>query len=116
MNEESSLYWFDKPLIYTEHARFRCYERGAPFLDYLPLDARFVSKKTPKIMKLPVYKFVVDYSNKLLCILVNDNGVVATTYFIDKTQKVKVKKEKPTVKNYDKYPYLEVVDQLYDYA
>ena len=116
MNEESSLYWFDKPLIYTEHARIRCYERGAPFLDYLPLDARFVSKKTPKIMKLPVSKFVVDYSNKLLCILVNDNGVVATTYFIEKTQKVKVKKEKPTVKNYDKYPYLEVVDQLYDYA
>jgi hypothetical protein len=116
MNEESSLYWFDKPLIYTEHARIRCYERGTPFLDYLPLDAKFVCKKTHKSMKLPMFKFVVNYNNKLLCILVNDNGVVATTYFIEHSNRVKVKKEKPTVKNYDKYPYLEVVDQLYDYA
>jgi len=116
MNEESPLNWFDKPLKYSEHAFIRCYERGTPTLNYLPVTAKFINKSLQKSMNIPVYKFEINYEGKTLYLLVNNRGVVATTYFKLSYLKSRQKKEKPTFKNYNKYPYLEVEDQIFDYA
>lgn len=116
MNAKPSLYWFDKPLTYTRHAQNRCYLREAPFLDYLPLNARYISTKIHKYRKEPVHKYFVDIDGEVLCIILNDYGLVITNYFVNAMYKSRTKKEKPKVTNYFKYPWLEFEDQRYDYA
>ena len=117
MNAESTLYWFDKPLVYSEHALLRSYERYTPILTYLPVNAKLVN-----IIDMDYtvsYTFHFDYKGQTLCLVINNLGTVVTTFYVNpsKCQSSKrVKKQRPTVKNYDKYPFLEVADQLYDYA
>ena len=42
VNSTDSLYWFDKPLKYSQHAEMRSLERGIPVLEYLPPTAKLV--------------------------------------------------------------------------
>ena len=117
MNETSSLFWFDKPLVYSEHALLRCYQRYTPIISYLPVNAKFISSLDTGYTIS--YTFDFDYKGKTLRVIINNQGVVVTTFYVNPSRlqsSNKTKKQKPLVKNYDKYPYLEVADQLYDYA
>ena len=117
MNETSTLFWFDKPLVYSEHALLRSYERYTPIITYLPVNAKFMSVLDTGYTIS--YAFDFDYKGKTLRLIINNQGMVVTTFYVSPSRLQslrKTKKEKPLLKNYDKYPYLEVADQLYDYA
>lgn len=56
-------YWFDKPLIYTNHATERSLERAILFYDFLPINSKLMDCEK-------------DHNNKItfLCFKINDKG------------------------------------------
>ena len=75
---ENPLYWFDKPLKYSLHAKERTIERDLPFIDYLPLSAKYLYHT----LKKDVYSltFEIDVNFKTIHIAINTYGTVMTVY------------------------------------
>ena len=75
---EDPLYWFDKLLIYSKHAELRTIERDLPFVDFLPLDSKYLYR----ILKKDVYSmtFETTVNHKRMQIAINSLGVVMTVF------------------------------------
>jgi hypothetical protein len=116
MNDKASpLYWFDKPLSYTPHSQARCYLRYVPFLDYLPLNAKFESLQNQG------KRFCFTYHNSIgkVRVVISEPGIVITTYYLMTPTRSKVKFEKRSYipdRNDLKYPHREVFEAMYEYA
>jgi len=116
MNDKTSpLYWFDKPLKYTPHSYDRCYERFVPFLEYLPLDAKFECTQNEG------KRFCFLYYNSIgkVRVVITEPGIVITTYYLLTPKRSKVKFEKRHYipdRNDVKYPHKEIYDAMYEYA
>ena len=112
-DKTSSLYWFDKPLVYTTHSVNRSYERYVPPVIFLPLNAKFIELKSDK------YSF--SYYNQIgkVRIVLKDPGIVITTFYErpEKAKRVPHYKllPKPREKR-AKYPNQEIEDEMADYA
>jgi hypothetical protein len=110
MNDKSSpLYWFDKPLRYTDHAIFRSFERYIPLIHFLPLNAKFEG------MREDAYCF--SYRNQVskVYIAISDSGAVITTYYMKVNLNNKIRL-KPRMIKPSKYPHKEIELALMEYA
>lgn len=117
MYEVSTLDWFDVPLIYSDHAIQRAEERNIKVYSYLPVTSELIKSKDDGSY---TFKFIED--DMFIAIVVAKGGRVLTTYSIASVKpKKKVRRKKiikGKVKEYKfyKYPFLEILNQLYDYA
>lgn len=122
MYEVSTLDWFDVPLIYSDHAIQRAEERNMKIYSYLPVTSELIKSKDDGSY---TYKFIED--DMFVVIVVAKGGRVLTTYqtgyVIPKPKEVtkKIRRKriiKGKVKEYKfyKYPFLEILNQMYDYA
>ena len=75
---ENPLYWFDKLLNYSEHATLRTLERDLPFVDYLPLNSKFLYRTFKKDVYSMTFETIVNH--KRLQIAINSLGKVMTVY------------------------------------
>jgi hypothetical protein len=75
---ENPLYWFDILLKYSPHASERTIERDLPFIDFLPIDAKFLYR----ILKGDTYSltFEINVNYKPMFIAVDPYGLVFTAY------------------------------------
>lgn len=75
---ENPLYWFDILLTYTPHATDRTIERDLPFIDFLPIDAKYMYR----VLKDGVYAltFEITLNYKTVHIALNPYGRVITVY------------------------------------
>ena len=110
MNDKTSpLYWFDKPLIYSEHAILRSFQRYIPIIHFLPLDAKFEGMSNDR--------YCFSYFNQVskVMILLSDNCDVVTTYYLRLKVKMKVR-FKTRVPKPSKYPHKEIEYAMTEYA
>jgi hypothetical protein len=118
----STLDWFDVPLVYSDHAIQRAEERNMKIYSYLPVTSELIKSKDDGSY---TYKFIED--DMFVVIVVAKGGRVLTTYqtgFVipkpkEITKKIRRKRIiKGKVKEYKfyKYPFLEILNQMYDYA
>jgi hypothetical protein len=75
---ENPLYWFDILLKYSPHATERTIERDLPFVDFLPLDAKYVSHIYKKDTVSLLFEINVNY--KPMYISLDPYGLVFTVY------------------------------------
>jgi hypothetical protein len=75
---ENPLYWFDILLTYTPHATERTIERDLPFIDFLPVNAKYLYR----VLKDGVYSltFEITLNYKTVNIALNSYGRVITVY------------------------------------
>lgn len=94
--------WFDKKLIYTNHAIERTLERRLPFFEFLPVKAKFKAKVGQTLM------FLINKEGKKILLVVKTNGYVKTVYEYDSFNKElmnnKYNKGYEQSVDYDKYP------------
>jgi hypothetical protein len=76
-------YWFDKPLIYTIHAKERCVERDIDELDFLPINSKLVDCDKDKSGRVGSVCFKIDSDNPHYMVLAID-GAVITVFGLDK--------------------------------
>ena len=71
-------YWFDILLTYTPHATDRTIERDLPFIDFLPIDAKYMYR----VLKDGIYAltFEITLNYKTVHIALNPYGRVITVY------------------------------------
>ena len=71
-------YWFDKPLIYTNHATERCLERAILFYDFIPINSKLMDceKDCNNNIKFLCFKI----NDKGDCFIVTHDGVVITVF------------------------------------
>ena len=112
-DKTSSLYWFDKSLVYTTHSVNRSYERYVPPIIFLPLNAKFIEVKDDK------YSFT--YYNQIgkVRIVLKAPGIVITTFYENPPKAKKVPHYKLPPKPREKrakYPNQEIEDAMSEYA
>ena len=75
---ENPLYWFDKLLMYSDHAELRSFERDLPLIDFLPINSKFLYRT----MKTDVYSmtFETTVNHKKIHIAINSIGKVMTVF------------------------------------
>ena len=80
---ENPLFWFDKMLTYSEHARLRTMERDLPFIDFLPVGSKYLYH----VLKKDVFSmtFETTVKGKRMEIAINSIGVVMTVYPVIKS-------------------------------
>ena len=110
MNDKTSpLYWFDKPLMYSDHAVMRSFERYIPIINFLPLYAKYEGDKRGS-QCFTYYNQI----GKVLIVLCG-SGTVVTTYYMKPDTKHKIK-TKPRIIKPSKYPHKEIEFAMYEYA
>ena len=75
---ENPLYWFDKLLVYSDHATFRTLERDLPFVDFLPVDSKFLYRTLKKDVYSLTFETTVNF--RTIHIAINSVGKVMTVY------------------------------------
>ena len=80
---ENPLFWFDKMLTYSEHAMLRTMERDLPFIDFLPVDSKYLYH----VLKKDVFSmtFETTVKGKRMEIAISSIGVVMTVYPVIKS-------------------------------
>ena len=120
MYEVSTLDWFDVPLIYSDHAILRAEERNLKIYSYLPVTAELIKSRDDGS-----YTFQFIEGEMYVVLVVSKGGRVLTSYNVGlvvpklvnkKTRYKKVVKGKAKLYSFDKYPFLEIQSQLFDYA
>jgi hypothetical protein len=120
MYEVSTLDWFDVPLVYSDHAIQRAEERDMKIYSYLPVASELVKCKDDGSC---TFKFIE--GDMYIVIVVIKGGRVLTLYpagyVVPKVKAKKVRRKKiikGKVKEYryEKYPFLEIQSEIYDYA
>lgn len=74
--------WFDILLDWSNHAYDRAFERDLPIIDFLPLNAEYVTNKK---CKRDCFMFKVSNYTKEFEIVLNPDGKVITVFPIVKT-------------------------------
>ena len=96
------IHWFDKKLIYSNHAIERTLERKLPFFEFLPVKAKFKGKVGQTLM------FLVSKEGKKIIIVMKTNGCVKTVYEYNclnkEIQNNKYYKGYEETIDFDKYP------------
>ena len=122
MYEVSTLDWFDVPLVYSDHAILRAEQRDIKVYSYLPVTSELVKCKDDGTC---TFKFIE--GDMYIVIVLIKGGRVLTSYsagYVVPKVKVKAKKvrRKKIIKGkvkeyrYEKYPFLEIQSEIYDYA
>jgi hypothetical protein len=122
MYEVSTLDWFDVPLVYSDHAIQRAEERNIKIYSYLPVTSELIKSKDDGSY---TFKFIED--DIFVVIVVAKGGRVLTTYpagcvtpkpkeVAKKLRRKKIIKGRVKEYKFYKYPFLEILNQLYDYA
>lgn len=76
-------YWFDKSLIYTNHAKERCVEREIEELDFLPINSKLVDCDKDKSGRVCTVCFKIE-SDKPHYMVLSIDGAVITVFGVDK--------------------------------
>ncbi len=97
------IHWFDKKLVYTNHAIERTLERRLPFFEFLPVKAKFKGKVGQSLM------FLVSKEGKKILLVMKTNGCIKTVYeysgILNKEiHNNKYSKGYEQLVDYDKYP------------
>ena len=116
MYEVSTLDWFDVPLVYSDHAIQRAEERNMKIYSYLPVTSELIKTKEDGSC---TFKFIE--GDMYVVIVLIKGGRVLTTYQVGLvTPKIRRTKKiiKGKVREYDieKYPFLEIQNEMCDYA
>lgn len=75
---ENPLYWFDTLLTYSEHGTLRTLERDLPFVDFLPLNSKFLYRTLKKDVYSMTFETTVNH--KRMHIAINSLGIVMTVF------------------------------------
>lgn len=97
------IHWFDKRLVYTNHAIERTLERKLPFFEFLPVKAKFKGKVGQSLM------FLISKEGKKILLVMKTNGCVKTVYeynssYCKEIQNNRYYKGYEQLVDYDKYP------------
>ena len=120
MCEVSTLDWFDVPLVYSDHAIMRAEQRDMKIYSYLPVASELVKTKEDGSC---TFKFIE--GDMYIVLVLIKGGRVLTTYpagcVTPKAKPKQVRRKKiikGRVKEYrfEKYPFLEIESQIFDYA
>lgn len=77
-NVVNSAYWFDKPLIYTNHAKERCLDRAILFYDFLPISSKLMDCERDNKGNITVLCFKINQKGD--CFIVSHDGIVITVF------------------------------------
>jgi len=118
----STLDWFDVPLVYSDHAIQRAEERDMKIYSYLPVSSELIKLKEDGSC---TFRFIEGDMYVVLVLI--KGGRVLTTYFngyvtpkvkevVKKVRRKKIIRGKVKEYKFEKYPFLEIQSQIYDYA
>jgi hypothetical protein len=118
----STLDWFDVPLVYSDHAIQRAEERDMKIYSYLPVSSELIKTKEDGSC---TFRFIEGDMYVVLVLI--KGGRVLTTYFngyvtpkvkevVKKVRRKKIIRGKVKEYKFEKYPFLEIQSQIYDYA
>ena len=77
-------YWFDKPLVYSYHARQRCESRGILPLDFLPIRSKLVDCDRDLNGNPTRLVFKINDGIKEYQLVMTASGEVVTVYYVHK--------------------------------
>jgi hypothetical protein len=97
------IHWFDKKLVYTNHAIERTLERRLPFFEFLPVKAKFKGKVGQTLI------FLVSKEGKKILLVMTTDGCVKTVYEYNAMHNMELQNNKyykgyEQLVDYDKYP------------